>query len=151
MTTVEEGCLYLRLFQILIFIINPGLSELSRTLSWIPGLIPGLILNYGNYYGFRQCKMDNDLRNCPSLSSRPICTSSDAPRCHHVPTNTFFLFFFNPKNTVQLSFIPIFQAILPLPPFLCFFSHFLPFYSVSVLPSFITQKKESEMDWHRIL
>lgn len=41
--------------------------------------------------------MDNDLRNCLSHSSRPICTPSDAPRCHHVPTNTFFCSFSTQK------------------------------------------------------
>lgn len=92
--------------------------------------------------------MDNDLMNCPSHSSRPICTSSDAPRCHHVPTNTFFCSFSTQK------YCPAFiYSNFPSDPssFLCFFSHFPPFHSVSLLPSFITQKKDSEMDWHRIL
>lgn len=87
--------------------------------------------------------MDNDLRNCPSHSSRPICTPSDAPRCHHVPTNTFFLFFFNPKNTVQLSFIPIFQAILPLS---FVFSHIsCPFIQFQYYP--VLSRKRKKVKW----
>lgn len=78
--------------------------------------------------------------NCPSHSSRPICTYSHAAiMC----PQTLFFVLFQPKNTVQLSFIPIFQAILPLS---FVFSHIsCPFIQFRYYP--VLSRKRKKVKW----